>query len=179
MNLSGLKAVLAPLHAKLDAGKRWDQAERLLKLALRLANDLDGEIDRDLLATLAFTFTLRAEVRAPTSTRSSVEAALAEQGWTPLSTRELIRALERMPDKPATDEEKLIVDADTYTQLGLLGLCRHFASGASAGMSLADCERMAKKALNRRVYTPRAQADCQPRRDLLRQLLVELNKDCN
>jgi hypothetical protein len=82
-----------------------------------------------------------------------------------------------MQDKPTTVEEKLVVDADTLTRLGLLGLVRQVAMAAAAGESIEATLDNARRSLAGRTFTPAAHTEAAGLRDQLRDLLRELDQE--
>ena len=126
MDFTRLKQTVAKHYAARDAAHRWDHAERIAARALAWLDAADdgSDFDRDQVIALSYLMTLGQPVWQQVELRSAVEACFVEQGWTPLRTRELMRALERLPDKPKTDEERLVADADSMMRLPAFGLTR-------------------------------------------------------
>jgi hypothetical protein len=176
MDFTRLKQTLKKPYGELDPARRWDQAERIAATALAWADASEEDVDRDLVEALAYLLTVRREVVPKLALRNAVETCFVEQGWTPLRIRALIRALERMPEKPETLEEKLVADADTLTCLGLLGLVRQVAMAAATGESLEALLARARRSLSRRTFTAVGHAQAVALRDELRDLLRTLEK---
>ncbi len=179
MDLKKLEAILSPVYNLRGPAESWEQVERIDRLAHRLCDQLGegaDEVDRDLLSTLCYLVTLGAEVPRSLGLRGNLEAYLVQEGWTSLSVRQLVRALEKLPHQPDSLEEKLAVDAFTLTRSGMLGFARHIQRGTSANQSLFECRSEMQKALRERLYTKPAQVAAHQRRVDLRELIGKLQK---
>src|SRR5436190_1453256 len=119
MSLGRVPEIVLAYYAGNDPAHRQEFADRLAYRALQLADaESPGRVDLGLLELLARLLPAR-DTLHHTKARGAVEAALVELGWTDPQLRDLWRALERLPDKPTTLEERLVADADTLLRLGL------------------------------------------------------------
>lgn len=173
MDFGPLRQVLGPLYLALDPAHREEHAQYLDKTAHQLlARECEpGSADSALVTALSYLLVARESVLRDVATRSSIEAFFVEAGWTAPRIRELFRALERLPDKPKSTEEKLVADAETLGRLGMRGFVRLLAMHAATGTSLPDVLGQLRQAPNRRVFTRSARKDAQPLRDELRELV--------
>lgn len=179
MDFKKLESILAPAFRSRGPAESWEQVERINRLALGFRTALGEEaveVDSDLLNILSLLITLGAEVPRNLTLRGSIEAFLVQEGWTRLKVRQLMRALENLPHKPETIEEKLAADAFTMARAGMLGFARHIQRGATEGRSLGECMREMQKSLRERFYSRPAQVMANERRDELRQLIGKLQK---
>ena len=101
-------------------------AERLLAIARRWLGEPQttgaADLGQEAVEALCLLLPVRDRLLGEFALKSRIEATFAESGWTPLRCRELLRSLERLPDKPRTDGEKIVADADSILGLGTLGL---------------------------------------------------------
>lgn len=179
LDIPQLRDLLISLYNANDASERWDQALRVTRIALSFVQADSPETkdaDVQVVAGLAMVYGVRQKVVPTTRVRASVEAYFVSQGWTAVRSRELMRALERLPDKPQTIEEKIVADAETITRLGVLGLARSAMAAGSAGQALSVIADAAQKNVHRRLFTRAGSNLAAVARDRLRDLAGELRK---
>ena len=173
-----LRSALIVTYKAAPPPQRLDHAERLERLALRwLQEDAHpDDFDAEAVSALCLMLPLRERLLAEFNLKSGAEAAFAESGWTAVRVREIMRSLERLPDKPKSSEEKWIADADTVLRLGLLGFARHASAAALAGENVGELGPRLRAALGRRLYTPQGHREAGPLREELRVLMERLEK---
>lgn len=182
LDIPQLRDLLAGLYGANDASERWDQALRVARLALSFVTADSPETkdaDIQMVAGLALVYGVRQKVVPTTRLRASIEGFFVSQGWTAVRSRELMRALERLPDKPQTIEEKIVADAEGITRLGVLGLVRAaMAAGTAqpAGQTLTAIADALQKSVHRRMFTRAGSNQAMAARERLRDLATELRQ---
>ncbi len=179
LDIPPLRDLLSGLYSSNDAAERWDQALRITRIALKLAEADAGDTkdaDLGMVAGLALVYPVKQKVVPTTRVRASVEAYFVSQGWTAVRSRELMRGLERLPDKPQTVDEKLVADAESLTRLGVLGMVRASMSAGAGQHDLSSIADAANKNVHRRMFTRAGQIQAVAARDRLRDLAGELRK---
>jgi hypothetical protein len=179
LDVPRLRDLLAALYGANDASERWDQGLRITRVALSFVQADAAETkdaDVQMVAGLALVFPVRQKVVPTTRVRASVEAFFVSQGWTAVRSRELMRALERLPDKPQTIEEKIVADAETLTRLGVLGLVRSAMAAGAAQQTLTAIADTLQKNVHRRLFTRAGSNQAAAARDRLRDLAADLRK---
>ena len=175
-----LRAALTALYKAAPPAARLDHAERLLAIARRWLGEPQttgaADLDQEAVEALCLLLPIRDRLLGEFALKSRIEATFAESGWTPLRCRELLRSLERLPDKPRTDGEKIVADADSILGLGTLGFVRHVSLASGEGLGLRDLPNRLRVALSRRLYTPQAHRDAPALREALRAQLEQLER---
>ena len=177
LDVPQLRDLLISLYNANDASERWDQAVRVARAALSFVQADSAETkdaDIQMVAGLALVYGVRQKVVPTTRVRASVEAFFVSQGWTAVRSRELMRALERLPDKPTTLEEKLVADAETLTRLGVLGLVRSAMAAGSGEQTLSSIADVVQKNAHRRMFTRAGSNAAMAARERLKELGAEL-----
>jgi hypothetical protein len=173
MNWQRLETILATHYADRDAAHRAPYAVRLHAVALRLAaadGDTASELDRDRLRALSQVVPVREAFRS-TAGRATLEAWCTEAGWTPLATRTFLRAaLEQLPDKPQSLDEKYLADAESLLRLGMHGFAAELAGCSDLEKALAAMH----KSLARRFHTRAGNVEAGKLREELRELHARL-----
>jgi hypothetical protein len=175
MSLGRMSQVLLPLYQTNDPAHRAEYAELLVAQALRYA-EREAAPKLDEVEALARLLAARDTLRQ-LKRRGPVEACLIELGWTDPRVRDLWRALDRLPDKPQSIEERLVADAHTVLHLGVGGLVRQAQQSGARGESPADCLKAVHKNLGRRLYTAAASGEAIPLKDELRALWTKLDSE--
>lgn len=179
LDVPRLRDLLGPLFATNDAAERWDQALRITRLALSFIDPAAAdtrEADPSVVAGLALVYPVRVKVVPTLRVRASVEAYFVSQGWTALRSRELMRGLERLPDKPQTVDEKIVADAENLTRLGVLGACRAAMAAGAAEQTLEQLAEQLNKNIHRRMFTRAGQTHGVTARDEVRDFATKLRK---
>ncbi len=177
LDIPQLRDLLASLYGSNDASERWEQALRIARLALSFVEADSAETkdaDIQMVAGLALVFHVRHKVVPTTRVRASVEAFFVSQGWTAVRSRELMRALERLPDKAQTIEEKLVADAESITRMGVLGLVRSAMAAGAAQQTVSSIADAVQKNAHRRLFTRVGSNRAMAARERLKELGGEL-----
>ncbi len=179
LDVAQLRDLLITLYNGNDASERWDQALRVTRIALSFVQADSPETkdaDIQMIAGLALVYGVRQKVVPTTRVRASIEGYFVSQGWTAVRSRELMRGLERLPDKPQTIEEKIVSDAETMTRLGVIGFARSAMAAGASGQTLASIADVAQKNVHRRLFTRVGSNQAAAARDRLREIAAELRK---
>lgn len=172
-----IETFLLPYYQDLDGASRFDEVERIAKIARRLHSPASPEAERAFELLLLFHRLGRWLEKVGNLSRT----LLGVSGLTDAELRQTAMSIRRL-DEPVSDAERATAAAVILDSAGVRGLTELFARARREGNSLMDVLRASLADVDVPEWLPpRAEewlhARREARRDVCRRLLVELSLD--